>query len=216
MAATNPPDLEVLYLPGLDIATVQQLGGAAASDLAGLDARSGRSCASTTRSWTGSSEAWWSAWGRAGSGARGRPRPAAARRAGVAAGELLLAGSAVRPGDLGQASERDVAPTVLHLLGLPRSRELDGRVLDEGLAGPFRQAHPVRTVDSYGGRAAGRPSDSGFDRAMLEELKRARLHPLIGVRIGRIAAGLADERRQDGEPLGTARGVPIAVRAPRA
>jgi arylsulfatase A-like enzyme len=87
------------------------------------------------------------------------------------AGELLLAGSAVRPGDLGQASERDVAPTVLHLLGLPKSRELDGRVLDEGLAAPFRQAHPVRTVDSYGGRAAGRPTDSGFDHAMLEELK---------------------------------------------
>ena len=110
-------------------------------------------------------------------------------------GELLLAGSAVRPGDLGEAGERDIAPTVLHLLGLPTSRELDGRVLDEALTGPFREAHPVRTVDSYGGRAAGRPTDSGFDRAMLEELQRARLHPLTAAGSGSPRASRMSDAR---------------------
>jgi hypothetical protein len=171
LAEGDPPDLEALYLPGLDIATVQQLGEAAASDLAGLDARLAlvREHYALVDTLIG------------GVVARLGPNgllvlvadPGRLRRAGPAppAGELLLAGDAVRPGDLGEASERDVAPTVLHLLGLPKSRELDGRVLEEAFAAPFRQAHPVRIVDSYGGRPAGQPTDSGFDRAMIEELK---------------------------------------------
>lgn len=171
LAGTNPPDLEALYLPGLDIATMQQLGGAAASDLAGLDARLAlvRAHYAFVDGLVGEVAA------RVGPGGLlvlvadpGRlPRGGAT----APSGELLLAGDAVRPGEIGAATERDVAPTVLHLLGLPRSRELDGRVLEEALAAPFREAHPVRTVDSYGGRAAGRPADSAFDRAMLEELK---------------------------------------------
>lgn len=171
LAGDNPPDLEALYLPGLDIATMQQLGGAAASDLAGLDAR----LALVREHYAFVDSLLGGVLERVG------PNgllvlvadPGRLPRGGTAppTGELLLAGSAVRPGDIGEASERDVAPTVLHLLGLPRSRELDGRVLEEALAAPFRGAHPVRTVDAYGGRPAGRPTDSAFDRAMLEELK---------------------------------------------
>ncbi|MET0554821.1 MAG: alkaline phosphatase family protein [Vicinamibacteria bacterium] len=171
LADGDPPDLEALYLPGLDIATVQQLGEAAASNLAGLDARLAlvREHYAFVDTLVGGVVDRLGANGLLvlvadpGRLPRGGPAPPV--------GELLIAGSAARPGDLGEASERDVAPTVLHLLGLPKSRELDGRVLDEALAAPFRQAHPVRVVDSYGGRAAGRPSDSGFDRAMIEELK---------------------------------------------
>lgn len=171
LATAHPPDLEALYLPGLDIATVQQLGEAAASDLAGLDAR----LALVREHYAFVDGLLGGVVERVGPNGllvvvadpgrlpRGGPTPPA--------GELLLAGRAVRPGDIGAASERDLAPTVLHLLGLPKSRELDGRVLEEALAAPFREAHPVRTVDSYGGRTAGRPSDSSFDGAMLEELK---------------------------------------------
>jgi hypothetical protein len=171
LADANPPDLEALYLPGLDIATVQQLGQAAASDLGGLDARLAR----VREHYAFVDTLVGDVVARA--GATGLivlvGDPGRLPRAGPTppVGELLLAGDAVRPGDIGEASERDIAPTVLHLLGLPRSRELDGRVLDEGLAAPFREAHPVRTVDSYGGRSAGRPADSGFDHAMLEELR---------------------------------------------
>jgi hypothetical protein len=86
-------------------------------------------------------------------------------------GLLVLAGGAVAPADLGAVSERDVAPTVLHLLGLPRSRELEGRVLEPALRAEFRDRHPVRTVDTYGRRPRAQTAESAFDRDVLEELK---------------------------------------------
>ena len=43
----------------------------------------------------------------------------------------------------------DVAPTVLHLLGLPVSEDMSGRVLVEALEPGFIRSHPVRTVPSY-------------------------------------------------------------------
>jgi hypothetical protein len=171
LAKANPPDLQAVYLPGLDITTMQQLGEAAASDLAGLDARLAavRAHYAFTDTLIGSL-----------ADALG-PRdllvvvadPGRLPRTGPAAphGELLLAGGPAQASDLGEVTERDVAPTVLHLLGLPRSREMDGRVLEAALDGAFRAAHPVRTVDSYGTRAATRPTESRFDEAMLEELR---------------------------------------------
>ena len=89
----------------------------------------------------------------------------------AAAGLFVLAGGPVVPGDLGAVSERDVAPTVLHLLGLPKSRELDGQVLEAAFSEAFRRDHPVRLVDSYGRRPPARAADSSFDRDVLEELK---------------------------------------------
>ena len=94
-----------------------------------------------------------------------------ARRAGTAEGLIVLHGTPLIPADLGAVSERDVAPTVLHLAGLPTSRELDGHVIENALAPDFRAAHPVRWVDSYGRRPPGRPAESAFDREMLEELR---------------------------------------------
>jgi predicted AlkP superfamily phosphohydrolase/phosphomutase len=42
------------------------------------------------------------------------------------------------------ASIIDVAPTVLHLMGLPIPSDMDGRVLSESLADEFMNQHPVR------------------------------------------------------------------------
>jgi hypothetical protein len=171
LAGASPPDLEALYLPGLDIATMQQLGQAAASDVAGLDAR----LAAVRAHYAFTDELI----GRVADGLGPRDLlvlvadPGRLPRTGPAAasGEILLAGASVQPGDLGDVSERDVAPTVLHLLGLPASREMDGHVLEAALSPEFRAAHPVRSVDSYGARAAARPTESRFDEAMLEELR---------------------------------------------
>lgn len=171
LSGTSPPDLEALYLPGLDIATMQQLGQAAASDVAGLDAR-----LAAVRAHYAFVD---SLVGRVVDGLGPRDLlvvvadPGRLPRTGPLppSGELLLAGEPVQAGDLGEVSERDVAPSVLHLLGLPRSREMDGRVLESAFTPAFRAAHPVRTVDSYGSRAAGRPTESRFDEAMLEELR---------------------------------------------
>jgi hypothetical protein len=60
---------------------------------------------------------------------------------------------------------------VLHLVGLPVSRELDGLALEAALAADFRAAHPLRVVDGYGRRPSVAPAESSFDEQMLEELR---------------------------------------------
>jgi hypothetical protein len=162
-----PPDLEAVYLPGLDIFTMQQFGETPGSDLAPLRPLGAirEQYWFVTRLWPrgrgpGRDVLFWSAI-RAASRARGQS----------AEGLLLLAGPVVAATDLGGVSERDVAPTVLRLLGLPGSRELEGQVLEAALTEPFRREHPLRTVDSYGRRPPSRPADSAFDQDVLEQLR---------------------------------------------
>ena len=170
LRGSNPPDLEAVYLPGLDIFTMQQLGEAPASDLASLDTR-----LSAVRAYYRFVD------GLIGEAARERGPSELlvlvgdpgrlARGATGAEGTLAVVGAPVRAGDLGPVSPRDVAPTVLHLLGMPVSRELDGRVIEAALTPDFRAHNPVRLVASYGRRPRARPAESEFDRDMLEELK---------------------------------------------
>jgi hypothetical protein len=165
----SPPDLEAVYLPGLDIVTMLQIGEAA-SDLPSLDAR-----LRTVRAhyaWTdGLIGRWLDSAGPDEVLVLVADPGRLARRAGQAEGMLAIAGGPARAADLGTVSERDVAPTVLHLLGIPRSDELEGRVVDEAFSPEFRAARPVRRVASYGRRVPSAPARSEFDRAMLEELK---------------------------------------------
>ena len=171
LRAEAPPDLEALYLPGLDIFTMQQLGEAPASDLAGLDSK-----LAAVR------DQYRFVDGLVGEVVAGLgPKdvlvlvgdPGRLARGGTVAAEGLLAlfGAPAASGDLGAVSERDVAPTVLHLLGLPKSRELDGQVLENALSEAFRRDHPVRLVDSYGRRPPSRAAQSDFDQDVLEQLK---------------------------------------------
>ena len=163
--------MEAVYLPGLDIATMQQLGQAEAGDLASLDTR-----LAAVR------EAFRFVDGILGEEADalapgevlmlvGDPGRLARRGPAVPEGLLVMAGGPVAALDLGTVSERDIAPTVLHLAGLPISAELDGRVLEAGLQTGFRSEHPVRRVTSYGRRPTPRAAGSSFDREMVEELK---------------------------------------------
>ncbi len=67
----------------------------------------------------------------------------------------------------------DVAPTVLHLLGLPVAADMDGRAMEQALDAAYRAQHPVRFVDTYehgGGVAPARPS-SPLSREREEELR---------------------------------------------
>ena len=171
LRARSVPDLEALYLSGLDIVTMQQLGDAPASDLAALDAK----LALVRAQYRFVDEVIAAAAAELGSSdvliLVGDPGRLARGAEQLAEGILVLAGAAVAPGDLGSVSERDVAPTVLHLLGLPTSRELDGQVLEAALSESFRREHSVRTVDSYGRRPTSRPTESAFDQDVLEQLK---------------------------------------------
>jgi len=74
------------------------------------------------------------------SGGHGRDTP----------GLLIAAGPAIAHGPGGfRATVFDVAPLVLHLLGIPLSDELRGRLLDQALTPTWRQANPVETTGSY-------------------------------------------------------------------
>jgi hypothetical protein len=164
------PDVEAVYLPGLDIATMQRLGEAGAGDLAGLDAR-----LVAVRAAYAAADALLGAYAADLAadevllvvGDPGR----LPRKASGAEGLLVLVGPAIQPGDAGRVSERDVAPTVLHLAGLPVSRELEGKVVEAALSLTFRKDRPVRYVATYGRRPRGRAAESAFDQEMLEQLR---------------------------------------------
>jgi hypothetical protein len=163
-------DLEAVYLNGLDVFTMQRLDPAA-QDLASLDARLSEvrayhrfldeRLAEITADLAPDDVLI----------VVGDPGRFARRSSRDAAGLLLLVGAPIRTGTLDPASERDIAPTVLHLLGLPVSRELSGRVLEEALDPGFLAAHRVRTVASYGRRPRAGPAGSPFDRDVMEELR---------------------------------------------
>ena len=168
---TPAADLEAVYLPGLDIVTMQQLGDAsAAADVASLAARMDavRAHHRFIDELIGGFRADMPANGvLLLVGDPGR----LARQSGTAEGMIALTGPDIAAGALAPAGERDVAATVLHLLGLPVSDELEGAVLEEAFSPAFRAAHPVRRTPSYGLRPQGRLRESAFDRDMLEELR---------------------------------------------
>ena len=167
----HPPELEAIYLPGLDIATMEQLGEAGGSDLATLASRLDAVRASY-RFTDG-------LIGRAVDGLEpgevlmlvGDPGRLARRAMGTPEGLLVIIGGPAVTVDLGEISERDVAPTLLHLLGLPVSRELPGSPLEGAFDPAFRRSHPVRAIASYGRRPVSPPEDGGFDHELVEQLR---------------------------------------------
>ena len=70
-------------------------------------------------------------------------------------GIRILKGPVVKRGALEEGKLVDVAPTVLRLLGVPLSRELEGKVWEEALDASFLRRHPTQAVDTY--EQAGRP-----------------------------------------------------------
>lgn len=92
-------------------------------------------------------------------------------------GMLIFSGPEIRPGRLDTTSLLDIAPTVLYLAGLPVAEDMEGRVVQEAIAGPFLREYPQRTLASYERigqplRGAGDGSDgSPVDQAMIEQLQ---------------------------------------------
>ncbi|MCZ6696313.1 MAG: tetratricopeptide repeat protein, partial [Acidobacteria bacterium] len=77
-------------------------------------------------------------------------------------GIFLISGPVARRGAMlgPPATLFDVAPTILHVLGLPVAEDMPGRVLVEALDPAFSHAHAVRTVPSY--------EELGSPRAIME------------------------------------------------
>ena len=76
-------------------------------------------------------------------------------------GVFVLSGAEALAGELAVAPDvRDVAPTVLALLGLPASSEMTGRVVEAALSQAVRAKIPRAPIKSWG---AHRPQWSGVD-----------------------------------------------------
>jgi predicted AlkP superfamily phosphohydrolase/phosphomutase len=95
-------------------------------------------------------------------------------------GIFVAAGGPVRAqaGRVSEVSIYDVAPTILHLLGLEVADTLSGVVLSEIFDPEWAAAHPVRRRGAYPGppidlpeEVEGGDRDSGVDRRLQEELR---------------------------------------------
>lgn len=91
-------------------------------------------------------------------------------------GIFIAHGAAFAPQvDLQNARLVDVAPTALHLLGLPVPAEMDGQVLVEALAPEWRLRHPLETTtQGLSAWQSGAPADlTPEEAARVEEALRA-------------------------------------------
>ena len=95
--------------------------------------------------------------------------------AGGGRGALYLAGAAAREAaemSGGEASEYDVAPTLLYLLGFPRSEEMAGVVREDLLSPDLLNRRKPYAIASFGSRRALRQwREAEFDAEMVEKLR---------------------------------------------
>ena len=88
-------------------------------------------------------------------------------------GLLLVHGTVAASAAAAAARAVDVAPTILHALGVPISRELAGTPVLDVFSTEFTEKFPVRTVDTYGRRntPTGRRQGQPLDQEMIERLR---------------------------------------------
>jgi tetratricopeptide (TPR) repeat protein len=94
-------------------------------------------------------------------------------------GILLAAGPQIRhSATIDGASVLDIAPTLLHYLGLPVAKDMDGKVLEDLFEPGFRQAHAIRYVASYedpsGPESASEPAEEYAAEDLEENLAALR------------------------------------------
>jgi hypothetical protein len=95
------------------------------------------------------------------------------RIATITRGAIAVSGAHSASGVQGDARPIDVAPTLLHALGVPISRELPGGPIVNVLSAHVARRFPVREVETYGRRASPDRLREGqpLDREMIERLR---------------------------------------------
>ena len=161
------PDLIAVYLPGLDVVqhTLLGAGGSAASTIsARLD---------NIRSYYRYLDLLLADFTRSSPGEIVIVVTQPGRLASAARGIFAVTGVVAAPAVNVEARAVDVAPTILHVLGLPVSRELSGNAITGLFLPSFMARFPVRDVPTYGARPAGLSTGRGdaLDAAALERLR---------------------------------------------
>ena len=168
-------DLLVIYLPGLDIAQHTLLAGGAPPSPSQLALR-----LSALERYYGFLDDLLRE--ELAAGRRGERRvflvAQPGRREG-GHGVMLATGAGFRKAARVSAQVVDIAPTVLHALGVPVARNLDGRPVGDLFGVDSLGRYPVRTVDAYGRR---RPVTAGRGGAPLDQEMIDRLRSLGYVR----------------------------------
>ena len=162
-------DLLAVYLPGLDIAQHALLAGegaAAGPSELGARVEGLRRYYTYLHSLTS---------GAAGQASRDRMLFVVTEPGRLRGGQGIFAaaGPGIRRGTRVEGRVFNVAPTILHALGLPVSRELQERPIDSIFEPEFLARSPIRYVDTYGPRSRiptarhGRP----LDQEMIDRLR---------------------------------------------
>lgn len=88
-------------------------------------------------------------------------------------GMMILHGADIRSGEsVDQARIIDLAPTILHTMGLPVPTDMDGRVLTEAFTPAFAASHPVTWCEpESGSQAQAYPWSEEEERELQERLK---------------------------------------------
>ncbi len=88
-------------------------------------------------------------------------------------GRLSLRGQGLSPDESITCNAEDLAPTILHLLGVPVSRDLRGKPRLELFTGDFIARYPVREVATYGAPSAPTAARSGqpLDQETIDRLR---------------------------------------------
>jgi predicted AlkP superfamily phosphohydrolase/phosphomutase len=89
-------------------------------------------------------------------------------------GMLIMNGPGVNPGgSVEGAFIYDLAPTLLHAMGLPVPADMDGHVLEQAFVDGYRQAFPVRIAEPAAARSAGSDADytEEGEKEILERLE---------------------------------------------
>jgi hypothetical protein len=168
--ALGPTDLLVLYLPGLDIVQHTLFEGTAGGPMAARDAASRvealeRYYAFLDRligPWLGEAEA---------GGALICTVLQPGRSAAPSNGLFGMAGQ-VAATLRSEGVVEAIAPTILYALGVPHAQDTPASPLVALFTDRFRNAHPLRTVGSYGPRhAVARPRGTPLDQEMIERMR---------------------------------------------
>ncbi|MDQ3487657.1 MAG: alkaline phosphatase family protein [Acidobacteriota bacterium] len=161
-------DLIALYLPGLDIAQHALLGAGAAASPSALQAR-----LEGVRSYYIYLDGLLKDALVPGADELVVLLAQPGRLETINLGLIAARGAIAAAGVTGSARAVDVAPTVLHVLGLPVSREVVGAPILNLVSTEFAGRFPVRAVESYGRRVspAGLRDGQPLDQEMIERLR---------------------------------------------